>query len=38
MTQNAKEDKNSFFNMGTIALASFVIATLHSRKLPCQTS
>ena len=33
-----KQDKNSFFNVGTIALKSFVIATLYSGTLHCQTS
>ena len=36
--QNVKQDKNSFFDVGTIALESFVIATLYSNTLHRQKS
>ena len=36
--QNVKQDKNSFSNEGKIALERFVIATLYSSTLYCQTS
>ena len=36
--QNVKQDKNSFSNVGKIALEGFVIATLYSSTLHCQTS
>ena len=36
--QNVKQDKNSFSNVGKIELERFVIATLYSSTLHCQTS
>ena len=36
--QNVKQKKNSFSNVGKIALERFVIATLYSSTLHCQTS
>ena len=36
--QNMKQDQNSFSNVGKTALERFVIATLYSSTLHCQTS
>ena len=36
--QNMKQDQNSFSNVGKIALERFVIGTLYSSTLHCQTS
>ena len=36
--QNVKQDKKSFSKVGKIAYESFVIATLYSSTLHCQTS
>ena len=36
--QSVKQDKNSFSNVGKFALERFVIATLYSSTLHCQTS